>query len=123
MPPNWSVKRSFLRILLSGLSLLLIGSPVLLAELREFTDVKGRKITAELLGLSGESKVNLRMESGKMVTVALTRLSKEDQDYIDSHPVSKLSPVNIPEKALVAVTDWNEKLQRDESYFINIYCM
>ena len=120
LPPNWSVKRSFLRILLSGLSLLLIGSPVLLAELREFTDVKGRKITAELLGLSGESKVNLRMESGKMVTVALTRLSKEDQDYIDSHPVSKLSPVNIPEKALVAVTDWNEKLQRDESYFINI---
>ena len=96
----------------SGLALLFSGTSPLLAELREFTDVKGRKITAEFLGMNGESMVNLRMESGKMVTVALTRLSKEDQDYIDSHPASKLSPVNIPEKALVAVTDWNEKLQR-----------
>ena len=117
--PYWSVNRFSLRILLSGLIALLIGSPGLLAEFREFTDVKGRKITVEFLGLSGESKVNLRMESGKMVTVALARLSVEDQKYITAHPAAKLSPVSLPAKPLIAVTDWNEKLQRDESYFIN----
>ena len=109
---------------LIGTSLILVilvaTSIGLRAELREFTDVKGRKITAELLGLNGATKVNLRMESGKMVTVALERLSEADRNYIDQHPVSKLTPVTLPEKALVAVKDWNARLQRDESYFINI---
>ena len=97
---------------------LLAANSVTQAELREFTDVKGRKITAEFLGLAGQDKVNLRMEAGKMVTVDLVRLSKGDQDYIAEHPASKLTPIELPEKALIAVKDWNEKLQRDESYFI-----
>ncbi len=100
--------------------LLLTGSPALRAELREFTDVKGRKINAELLGLNGKSMVNLRMEGGKMVTVALARLSQADKSYIEQHPTAKLTPITLPEQPLVAVKDWNEKLQRDESYFINV---
>ncbi len=107
-------------IAILGLVATLAGSPDLQAELREFTDVKGRKITAELLGLNGKSKVNLRMESGKMVTVALERLSAVDQGYIEAHPAAKLTPITVPEQALVAVKEWNEKLQREESYFINV---
>ena len=97
---------------------ILAGTVALQAELREFTDVKGRKITAEFLGLAGQDKVNLRMEAGKMVTVDLNRLSQADQAYISGHPASKLTPIELPEKALIAVKDWNERLQRDESYFI-----
>ena len=96
-----------------GLLLLLTGSSALRAELREFTDVKGRKINAELLGLNGKSMVNLRMEGGKMVTVALARLSQADKSYIEQHPTAKLTPITLPEQPLVAVKDWNEKLQRD----------
>jgi len=114
------VKPSAHLIAILGLVATLAGSPDLQAELREFTDVKGRKITAELLGLNGKSKVNLRMESGKMVTVALERLSAVDQGYIEAHPAAKLTPITVPEQALVAVKEWNEKLQREESYFINV---
>ncbi|MCH2062400.1 MAG: WG repeat-containing protein [Roseibacillus sp.] len=114
------MKTSFHLSPILALVALLAGSLCLRAELREFTDVKGRKISAELLGLNGESMVNLRMESGKMVTVALARLSEADQSYIQQHPVSKLTPITLPEKALVAVKDWNARLQRDESYFINV---
>jgi len=114
------VKTSAHLIAILGLVATLAGSPDLQAELREFTDVKGRKITAELLGLNGKSKVNLRMESGKMVTVALERLSAVDQGYIEAHPAAKLTPITVPEQALVAVKEWNEKLQREESYFINV---
>ena len=115
----WLVNRSLFTLYFSGLAVLFTGTSPVLAELREFTDVKGRKITAEFLGLNGESMVNLRMDGGKMVTVSLARLSVEDQKYINAHPAAKLSPVNLPAKPLIAVTDWNEKLQRDESYFIN----
>ena len=114
------MKTSARLIALLSLVATLTGSPGLQADLREFTDVKGRKITAELLSLSGKSKVNLRMESGKMVTVTLERLSKPDQDYIAAHPAAKLTPIVLPEQAPVAVKEWNEKLQRDESYFINV---
>ena len=114
------MKTSAHLIAILGLVATLAGSPDLQAELREFTDVKGRKITAELLGLNGKSKVNLRMESGKMVTVALERLSAVDQGYIEAHPAAKLTPITVPEQALVAVKEWNEKLQREESYFINV---
>jgi len=114
------VKTSAHLIAILGLVATLAGSPDLQAELREFTDVKGRKITAELLGLNGKAKVNLRMESGKMVIVALERLSEADQGYIQAHPAAKLTPITVPEQALVAVKEWNEKLQRDESYFINV---
>ena len=114
------MKTSAHLIAILGLVATLAGSPDLQAELREFTDVKGRKITAELLGLNGKSKVNLRMESGKMVTVALERLSAADQGYIEAHPAAKLTPITVPEQALVAVKEWNEKLQREESYFINV---
>jgi len=113
------VNRLLLALYFSGLAALLIGISPLWAELREFTDVKGRKITAEFLGFNGESMVNLRMDGGKMVTVALARLSSDDQKYITEHPAAKLSPVSLPETPLIAVTEWNEKLQRDESYFIN----
>ena len=103
----------------AGLAGFVLGISPLHAEQREFTDVKGRKITAEFLGLNGDSKVNLRMESGKMVTVAISRLSAADQGYIREHPAAKLSPVSIPDKPLIAVTDWNERLQLNETYFIN----
>ncbi len=120
LSPIGAVKTAAHLIAILVLVATLVGSPDLQAELREFTDVKGRKITAELLGLSGKSKVNLRMEGGKMVTVPLERLSTVDQGYIKAHPVAKLTPLTLPEQALVAVKEWNEKLQRDESYFINI---
>lgn len=81
--------------------------------------MKGRSISAEFLGLNGKDKVNLRMDTGKMVTVDLARLSKEDQDFIANHPASKLTPITLPEKPLFAVKDWDERLQRSEVYFID----
>ena len=103
---------------LVGLLAVLAGSPVR-AELREFTDVKGRTISAEFLGFQDAENVNLRMATGKMVTVALARLSKADQDYIAEHPAAKLTPLKLPKVPLFVVKDWNEQLGRQETYFIN----
>lgn len=107
--------RSFL--LLAGLGGLAAWSGVL-AEVREFKDTKGRSLKAEFLNLQGK-KANLRLEDGKVVAVPLEKLSEADQEYIKNHPSSKFPPVELPERPLYAVKDWNEKLNTQEPYFID----
>lgn len=52
------------------------------AEMRTFTDTQGRKIEAEIVGVSG-SKVTLKLANGKTYTIPLTKLSKDDQFFVE----------------------------------------
>ena len=55
---------------------------------RDWTDLKGRKITGKLVG-KDEQSAEILLKSGKRAKVALATLSAEDQQYIaaaDVHP-------------------------------------
>lgn len=52
------------------------------AEVRTWTDIKGRQVKAAFLKREGAS-VYLELSDGKSVTAKFDNLSKEDQDYID----------------------------------------
>jgi hypothetical protein len=104
---------------LSALGLITaLGISVAQAELREFTDAKGRKLKAEFMDLQG-TKAALRLATGKIVAVELEKLSKADQEFINNHPAAQLNPVNLPATPLYGVTDWNERQQAHEIYFID----
>lgn len=75
---NHLVKVPFL---VFGGSLILLGSSALSA--REFTDVKGRKIEAEILSVKGE-EVTIRRDDGKDYTLAISLFSPGDQTLIRS---------------------------------------
>jgi hypothetical protein len=113
----WSMKTQ--ANFLSALGLITaLGISVASAELREFTDAKGRKLKAEFLDLQG-TKAALRLATGKIVAVELKKLSKGDQEFINNHPAAKLNAVNFPVTPLYGVTDWNERQQAHEIYFID----
>jgi hypothetical protein len=104
---------------LSALGLITaLGISVAPAELREFTDAKGRKLKAEFMDLQG-TKAALRLATGKIVAVELEKLSKADQEFINNHPAAQLNPVSFPATPLYGVTDWNERQQAHEIYFID----
>ncbi|HVJ45847.1 MAG TPA: hypothetical protein VM511_05630, partial [Luteolibacter sp.] len=52
-------------------------------EIREITDVKGRKIQAELVELTEKDSVKIKV-NGKAFDIPLDQLVKEDQDWIRS---------------------------------------
>lgn len=76
--------------LLAGVSFAL-QSPSIQAEeeLRQWSDASGKyKIEATLLGVSG-TKVKLKQKTGKTIEIELTKLCKEDQEYVaalDANP-------------------------------------
>ncbi|MFM1557837.1 MAG: SHD1 domain-containing protein [Roseibacillus sp.] len=113
----WSVKKQANLLATFGMATAL-GLLSTRAEIRKFTDVKGREINAEFIDLQGE-KATLRLATGKIVAVDLVRLSKADQEFINNHPAGKLKPVELPAKPLYAVRDWSERLKSEESYFID----
>jgi hypothetical protein len=70
------MQKSFRRLSL----LLCLGSPVLMAAPRPWTDSTGRKVDAEFAGMQGDS-VLLKLMDGKTVPFPMIRLSAEDQAF------------------------------------------
>lgn len=66
---------------LFGCTLILLGPAVVSA--REFTDVKGRKIRAEIISVTGE-EVTIRRDDGKDYTLGINLFSPDDQSVIRS---------------------------------------
>jgi predicted esterase len=73
---NHPVKVLFL---VFGCTLIVLGAETLSA--REFTDVKGRKIVAEILSVKGE-EVTIRRDDGKDYTLSVALFSPADQAFI-----------------------------------------
>ncbi len=72
-------------IVLGSFSLALLG------HARTFTDTKGRKIQASVVKVNGD-KVDLKMDKGgKVYSVPLSNLSKQDNDFIQEWQKKKLS--------------------------------
>ncbi|NIP96645.1 MAG: hypothetical protein GWO24_25710, partial [Akkermansiaceae bacterium] len=92
-----------------------LGIGLAQAELREFTDVKGRKLEAEFVNLLGD-KAALRLATGKIVQVPLERLSEADREWIRKEAEGAAV---LPENPLHPVRNWNEKAEAYESYFID----
>lgn len=53
-----------------------------LQDFRQWTDTKGRTITARLVDVSEAGSVKIERQDGRFFTVALTTFSAEDQDYV-----------------------------------------
>lgn len=66
------------------------------AEMREFTDRQERKVRAELVGVVAES-VELRLESGEVLTIPLSVLSEADQNFVNGAPDPGVSTAASPE--------------------------
>lgn len=62
-------------------------------ELREWTSTVGSKIEAKAIGLS-DGKVTLKTGNGRTLVLALTKLSKEDGDFLKEH--FKPEPLDAP---------------------------
>jgi SLA1 homology domain 1, SHD1 len=54
------------------------------AAIREWTDVSGRKIQAELVGFDGDN-ISLKLNTGKLVSYPLLKLSDADQLFVQTH--------------------------------------
>ena len=76
------------------LSLCLLGVTLSSADARTWTDAEtGRTIDAELVGV-GEGEVQLKLKSGKVAKVAISRLSKEDQAFLETAKVAAPAAVS-----------------------------
>ena len=74
---------SFLRSALKfGCILLCCGATGAPAEYREFTDVQGRKVTAEPVSHNGSGLLEMKKEGGPLFQLEISRLSPEDQTFI-----------------------------------------
>lgn len=61
---------------------LALAVPLGAREMRTFADTQGRKLVAQVVGFS-EGKVKLRRNDGKVFELEESRLSKEDQEYLN----------------------------------------
>ena len=52
------------------------------AEFREWTDVKGRKVSASYRGMQN-GKVSLELKNGRVLPFSLNSLSKADQQWVE----------------------------------------
>jgi len=71
------------------------------SAIREFTDRQGRKVTAEFIELEAGT-VRLRLEDGKILSLAVDRLSDADREFVLSggkvDPVSDVEQSPVPQK-------------------------
>lgn len=88
---------------------LLFGVSLLHADPRTFTDQFGRAITAELISVDGD-QISIRRDDGQLFTLAASKLTEEDQNYIKAWVAkqpSRVSAANVgksspdPKKILV----------------------
>ncbi len=74
----------FLKPLRAGLLMLALGVTCCVqGEVREFTDVQGRKVVAELVSHNGSGMLELKKEGGATFQLEMARFSKEDQLFIE----------------------------------------
>jgi len=87
-------------------SLLLAATPLL--EARTFTSSNGKKLEAEVLSAT-ESKVELKVVNGKTYNVPLSKISKEDRDYVAQWRAEKLKTEALKGVDLAQVMQANER--------------
>lgn len=71
-------------IILSMLTLLMIGSQ---ATARTWTDIKGRKVEAEIVKIKPNKTVVLKTNGGKTVTIPFNTFVAEDVAFLESLPI------------------------------------
>lgn len=92
-------------------------------EFHEFTDKRGQKVTAKLLGISEDRRVmNIVREDGKAFETVVNQLSLDDQqfvkDWLKSRPASGAPPAPGRFRLEVAATRsvGETRKHRDENY-------
>lgn len=102
-------------------------SLALAAELRTFTDVKGRSLRASLVAVRG-TEVTLRLENGQEYNVSLATLSTADQQWLKSQsaPGGGRSPTSQPlPGGMVFSPNWLPKTltaKRELLEALDFYC-
>jgi hypothetical protein len=86
-----------------SIAVLLLSLPT---QAREFTNTQGRKVEAEFAGFNGAS-VNLRLASGKITSLPISKLGPTDHEYLKSHPARFLPPIKIDPKSACNACDQN----------------
>jgi hypothetical protein len=97
--------RAFLTLRgLAVLSSVFAFAPLHAKEMREITDVKGRKIEAELIELTEKNSVKVRI-NGKPFDIPLDQLVKEDQEWLREWAEEKKDAAEGNEYAKVLFSD------------------
>ncbi|MFH1498598.1 MAG: SHD1 domain-containing protein [Verrucomicrobiota bacterium] len=77
-----------IKLLASLVTLYLVGGlPLAVAQpknLRVWTDVSGRQITARLVEVTPDNSVRIERDDGQSFTVPLSRFSQADRDYVQA---------------------------------------
>ena len=92
-----------MKTLLTGLCLAALGLSSAFAEVRTWTDVQGRQVTATFVNIEGEDIV-LQTADGQMHRFALTRLTPEDQTFAKSQKPAETAATAVPDAALAGFT-------------------
>ena len=77
------------------------------AELRTWTAINGNKVEAEFIS-NNKGQVALKMKTGKVFSVPLDKLSKEDQDFIASISLLRSLKDNIVGKIITLEVQGNK---------------
>ncbi|MEZ5386192.1 MAG: hypothetical protein R3F13_11820 [Prosthecobacter sp.] len=101
-------------------------SLVLSAELRTFTDAKGRSLRASLVTVQGK-EVTLRLENGQVYTIGIATLSTGDQQWLKAQGTgASVSPASQPlPGGMVFSPDWLPKTltaKRELLESLDFYC-
>ncbi|HEY1052112.1 MAG TPA: hypothetical protein VGE39_20215 [Prosthecobacter sp.] len=78
-----------------------------LAQAREFTDLQGRKLDAELMSVAGGQATLKRQADGRMFTVPVASFSQADQKFMNEFAAANLSyafDITYTKKKLDSVT-------------------
>ncbi|MCB1207943.1 MAG: DUF1549 domain-containing protein [Verrucomicrobiales bacterium] len=92
-----------MKTLLTGLCLAALGLSSAFAEVRTWTDVQGRQVSATFVNIEGEDIV-LQTADGQTHRFALTRLSAEDQAFAKAQKPAPATADAVPDAALSGFT-------------------
>lgn len=86
------------------------------AEMRQFTDVEGRTLQAEIIS-AAENSIQLKLKSGKTATIEMVRLSDRDQAYVKEWQVGREA-----ERKVAASKVATEKRKAEIPLLLTAYC-
>lgn len=91
----------------------LLAIPGAHAEMRQFTDVDGRALQAEMVS-AAEASIHVKLKSGQTATIEMARLSASDQAYVKEWLVAHKAGKS---GAVIAEQNWGGKKTVRESDF------
>jgi hypothetical protein len=92
-----------MKTLLTGLCLAALGLSSAFAEVRTWTDIQGRQVSATFVNIEGEDIV-LQTADGQTHRFALTRLTAEDQAFAKAQKPAPATADAVPDAALSGFT-------------------